>query len=118
MKSLSIPALLPLLLLLPLFHGFRPIQLNTHRGAGKILTNENILDVVKQGLTNQEAKQILMKLFRTKQQDSYMKKAGKGFDLKLKMKDLVQIFSKSYARTEKNTDIRGGKFTSAVIRIN
>ena len=105
MKSLLLlPALL--LLLLPLGQGSRPIQLKAQRGPGQVLTDENILDVVKQGLEKQEAKQILQKLFKTKLQNSYMKKSGKGFVLKFKMQDLVKIFSKKYTNTKRNTNIQ------------
>ena len=65
MKSLLLlPALL--LLLLPLDQGFRPIQLKTQRRPGQVLTDENILDVVKYGLTKMVAKQILKKTNKNK----------------------------------------------------
>ena len=106
-----------LLLLLPLVQGFRPIQLEIQRAPGKELTDGNILDVVKQGLTNKEAKLILMKLFRTNLQDSYMKQSGKGFALKFKIEDLVKIFSKKDTSTKRNTKIQEQYIISFMRRI-
>ena len=106
-----------LLLLLPLVQGFRPIQLEIQRAPGKELTDGNILDVVKQGLTNKEAKQFMMKLFRTNQQDSYMQKAGKGFAMKFKIEDLVKIFSKKDTKTRKNTNIKAKDFVPFMNRV-
>ena len=62
--------------------------------------------MVKQGLTKQEAKQILKKLFRAKLQNRYMEESGKGLVLKFKIEDLVKIFSKKYTSTKRNTDIQ------------
>ena len=117
MKTLLLlPALS--LLLLPLVQGYKPIQLKTHRTPVKVLTDENILDVVKQGLSNQEAKQILMQIFRTNLHDRYMKQSGKGFALKLKMADLVKLFSeKAKAHRRTSTKIQKKNLLSFFNRI-
>ena len=131
-QSMKTLLLLPALslLLLPPCQGFRPIQLNTTKKPVKVLTDENILDVVKQGLTNQEAKQILMQLFRTSLHDRYMKELGKGFALKLKMADLVRLFSEKttadkrnypklskHAKRPKHSTFPNSKFISFINRI-
>ena len=115
MKTLLLLPAFSLLLLHPLAQGFRPIQLKT---TSQIKSDETILDVVKQGLTNQEAKQILMQLFRTSLHDRYMKESGKGFALKLKMADLVKLFSeKTKANKKKNTSIEKKNLLSFMSRI-
>ena len=114
MKTLLfLPALS--LLLLPLGQGFRPIQI---KNTSQIRSDDNILDVVKQGLTNQVAKQILMQIFRKNLYDRYMKESGKGFALKLKMADLVKLFSeKTKANKKKNTSIEKKNLLSFMSRI-
>ena len=85
-------ALLPTtLIFLPI--GFRPIQIKNPIGPPLIFSHRNILEVVKQGLSKEDAKQILKKVFEKKLQDQYMRDSGRGMTIKLKQKDLVKIFS-------------------------
>ena len=78
-----------------------------------MLTDENFLEVVKQGLTNLEAKQILRQIFRKNLHDRYMKESGKGFEFKLKMENLVKLFSEK-AKDKKRKYINSPKHTKQV----
>ena len=85
-------ALLPSTLIF-LTLAFRPIQIKNPIRPQVIFSHRNILEVVKQGLSKEDAKHILKKLFEKNLQDKYLKDSGRGLTIKLKLKDLVKIFS-------------------------